>query len=159
MDKATQDERRFAEKVKLCAMLIFCPRRLVLRATADWDELAKANGWGASLDTAVHADRAEKVRGAFLGVLRYVLGAGVIGYGLAMLSARIWGGGGSAAGWLQIGGGAVLLWATLFVRGWEVQSWGPTPTLPERVNQWLYRGLAVLGTVLAVWGAVWQMRP
>jgi len=53
------------------------------------------------------------------------------------------------AGWLQIVGGAILLWATLFVRGWDIQSYGGV-TLTERVNRWVYRSLYCVGTAVIV---------
>jgi hypothetical protein len=52
-------------------------------------------------------------------------------------------------GFLQIAGTGLLLWATLFVRGWEIQSWGGN-TLGERVNRWLYRALSFVGTLILV---------
>lgn len=52
-------------------------------------------------------------------------------------------------GVLQIAGAFLLLWGTLFVRGWDIQT-GCGVTLAERVNQWLYRGLYCLGTALIV---------
>ncbi len=45
----------------------------------------------------------------------------------------------------QITGAMFLLWGTLFVRGWEIQSHGGV-TLSERVNQWIYRALYCIGT-------------
>ena len=48
---------------------------------------------------------------------------------------------------LQITGTFSLIWATLFVRGWEIQTICGT-TLAERVNQWIYRALYCVGTVL-----------
>ena len=53
------------------------------------------------------------------------------------------------AGGLQIFGATVLLGATLFVRGWDIQSWGGV-TLTERVNRWIYRFLYCLGTAVIV---------
>ncbi|MBI2997015.1 MAG: hypothetical protein HYY46_00940, partial [Deltaproteobacteria bacterium] len=50
---------------------------------------------------------------------------------------------------LQVFGATVLLWATLFVRGWDIQSWGGV-TLTERVNRWTYRLLYCLGTAAVV---------
>src|SRR3989338_1961929 len=59
---------------------------------------------------------------------------------------------------LQIFGALLLLWGTLFVRGFEVQSFSCV-TLTERVNQWLYRGLYCIGTALVIcsmaWGNAW----
>jgi hypothetical protein len=52
-------------------------------------------------------------------------------------------------GTLQITGATMLLWATLFVRGWDIQSWGGV-TLTERVNRWIYRVLYCLGTAAIV---------
>jgi hypothetical protein len=49
----------------------------------------------------------------------------------------------------QITGAMFLLWGTLFVRGWEIQSYGGV-TLPERVNQWIYRALYCIGTSVIV---------
>ena len=50
---------------------------------------------------------------------------------------------------LQIIGATILLWATLFVRGWDIQSYGGV-TLTERVNRWIYRLLYCLGTAAIV---------
>lgn len=50
---------------------------------------------------------------------------------------------------LQILGAFLLLWGALFVRGWEIQTFCGV-TLAERVNQWLYRGLYCVGTILLV---------
>jgi hypothetical protein len=50
---------------------------------------------------------------------------------------------------LQVFGAIVLLWGTLFVRGWDIQTLGGV-TLTERVNRWLYRLLYCLGTAAIV---------
>lgn len=50
---------------------------------------------------------------------------------------------------LQIVGATVLLWATLFVRGWDIQTFGGV-TLTERVNRWIYRLLYCFGTAAFV---------
>ena len=42
-----------------------------------------------------------------------------------------------------------MLWGTLFVRGWEIQTYSGV-TLVERVNRWLYRALYCSGTALIV---------
>lgn len=49
--------------------------------------------------------------------------------------------------YLQIAGGGLLLWGTLFVRGWDIQTIGGV-SLTERVNQWLYRALYCAGTCI-----------
>ncbi len=50
---------------------------------------------------------------------------------------------------LQIIGAMILLWGTLFVRGWEIQSYGGV-TLSERVNRWIYRALYCIGTAIII---------
>lgn len=46
---------------------------------------------------------------------------------------------------LQVMGTSLLLWGTLFVRGWEIQTYSGV-SFTERVNQWLYRFLYCIGT-------------
>jgi hypothetical protein len=55
---------------------------------------------------------------------------------------------------LQIVGALLLLWGTLFVRGWQIQTYEGT-TLIERVNQWIYRALYCIGTAVLVASLVW----
>ena len=50
--------------------------------------------------------------------------------------------------WLQVIGASLLLWGTLFVRGWDIGTICGV-TLVERVNQWIYRVLYCLGTSFA----------
>jgi hypothetical protein len=52
--------------------------------------------------------------------------------------------------WLQIVGAGLLLWGTLFVRGWEIQTYSGV-VFTERVNQWLYRFLYCTGTSVIVY--------
>ena len=56
--------------------------------------------------------------------------------------------------WLQIVGACFLLWGTLFVRGWEIET-NCGVTFTERVNQWLYRFLYCVGTAVLVCSLVW----
>jgi len=58
---------------------------------------------------------------------------------------------------LQVGGACLLLWGTLFIRGWEIQTWGGL-TLTERVNQWIYRTLCCMGTSIIICSLVWAMK-
>ena len=50
---------------------------------------------------------------------------------------------------LQIFGALFLLWGTLFVRGWEIQTLSGV-LLYERVNRWLYRFLYCVGTSVII---------
>lgn len=49
----------------------------------------------------------------------------------------------------------LLLWATLAVRGWDIQTWGGN-TLTEKVNQWIYRTLYIIGTTILVVSMTWK---
>lgn len=55
----------------------------------------------------------------------------------------------SAVGAFQIVGAMLLLWATVFVRGWDIQTIKGV-SLPERVNRWLYLVLCFMGTIALV---------
>ena len=50
---------------------------------------------------------------------------------------------------LQVAAAILLLWGTLFVGGWDIQSWGGV-TLTERVNRWLFRFMYCIGTAAVV---------
>ena len=50
---------------------------------------------------------------------------------------------------LQYSGIAVLLWATLAKVGWDVQTMNGN-TIPELVNEWVFRFLYVIGSFLLV---------
>lgn len=50
---------------------------------------------------------------------------------------------------LQVLGVCLLLWGTLFVRGWQIQTYKGL-SLAERVNQWIYRALYCAGTAIIV---------
>ncbi len=81
-----------------------------------------------------------RVSGAFTGV--------VYGWVFGAASSRM-------TTWLQAVGAALLLWGTLFVRGWDIQTYG-AQTLIERVNRWIYRGLYCIGTAVLVASLTWQ---
>ncbi len=95
------------------------------------------------------------VRRAFFKSLLLVLASGAVGYvtGLALGTAN-----GCASAslvlWLQIVGASLLLWGTLFIRGWEIQTYGGV-TFTERVNQWIYRALYCAGTAVLVCSLAW----
>jgi hypothetical protein len=57
---------------------------------------------------------------------------------------------------LQAAAALLLLWATLAVRSLEIRTWGGI-SLTERVNQWLYRSMYFLATLLLVWSVVWPV--
>lgn len=55
-----------------------------------------------------------------------------------------------------VAGTAILLWATLALQGWSIQSM-KGHTLTERVNQWIFRTLYALGTLLISLGSTWAV--
>ena len=56
---------------------------------------------------------------------------------------------------LQLVGASIILAATLALLGWEIQSMKGN-TLPERVNQWLFRFQYWVGTFLFVLSVAWS---
>lgn len=128
----------------LCAFAAFCPTRLDGAELADEEARKRL-----PQPRPPEPPRAFKVRRGLWASLAWVLGSIAVGYL-----------GGKALGTvispaprlltaLQIFGATVLLWATLFVRGWDIQSWGGV-TLTERVNRWIFRLLYCLGTAAIV---------
>src|SRR5713226_7711211 len=78
------------------------------------------------------------VRRAFFKSLLLVLASGAVGYIAGIVLGRASGcASANLVSWLQIAGAGFLLWGTLFIRGWEIQTYSGV-TLPERVNQWIY---------------------
>jgi len=55
-----------------------------------------------------------------------------------------------------VAGTAILLWATLAVQGWSIQSM-KGQTLTERVNQWIFRTLYAVGTLFISLGSTWAV--
>ena len=55
---------------------------------------------------------------------------------------------------LQCGGVGILLWATLAKQGWNIQTWGGE-SVGEKVDQWVFRVLCVVGSFLLVLSVTW----
>jgi len=97
------------------------------------------------------------VRRAFWMSLLLVILSGAAGAMLGLVFGAVFGPASACAiTTLQIVGASFLLWGTLFVRGWEIQTYKGR-TLIERVNQWLYRALYCVGTALLVSSLTWPM--
>jgi len=96
------------------------------------------------------------VRRAFGYSLLLVLSSGATGYMVGFVISALHGCATTKLiAWLQIAGASLLLWGTLFVRGWEIETWSGI-TFAERVNQWLYRLLYCFGTAVLVCSLAWQ---
>jgi hypothetical protein len=131
--------------ISLCLLGIFAPAKLAEEEAAD--NAARANFSGKSGET----PRAFVVRRAFWTSLGLVVGSVAVGYLLGRLTAAACGSpSGTVIILAQVMGAGLLLWGTLFVRGWEIQSFCGV-TLAERVNQWIYRFLYCAGTAVIVW--------
>lgn len=105
--------------------------------------------------------RINAVRRALGGALLSGVSASLVGFILGWPVARIFGHADTALTVFAVAGAAVLLWATLAARGWEIATWG-NATLTERVNRWIFRGLYWVGTVLLVIagsGGFWREHP
>lgn len=139
----------FLGAARLCFLLLFAPKKLI----AEQDEDAKArNNYTTQIK---HENRTYIVRRAFLYSLVLVVFSGTTGAAAGFLLGT-WLGCATTKliAWLQIFGACLLLWGTLFIRGWEIQTHCGV-TLVERVNQWLYRFLYCIGTTVLVCSLVW----
>lgn len=140
----------FFGAVRLCFLLLFAPAKLI----AEQGEDAKARSNHSTPTEREHS--AYIVRRAFLYSLILVVLSGATGGGAGLLLGA-WAGCATTRfiAWLQILGACLLLWGTLFIRGWEIQSYCGV-TFVERVNQWLYRFLYNIGTTVLVCSLVWS---
>jgi hypothetical protein len=138
--------------IKLCLLLLFRQDSFSKEQEADNNKLKEQEQQG----TPTPPDRAELVRKAFFNSFWQVQCATAMGAvaGKA-LSASIYCATPQLISWLQVLGAALLLWGTLFVRGWEIQTFGGI-TLTERVNQWLYRFLYLGGTAAIVFSLTFE---
>ncbi len=129
----------------LCLLGIFAPKKLA--EAEDADNKARQNFSGKADPT----PRAFAVCRAFWTSLGLVLASIVIGYVAGRATAAVWGiPPNPIISVAQVFGAGLLLWGTLFVRGWEIQSYCGV-TLTERVNQWIYRSLYCVGTGVIIW--------
>lgn len=140
----------FVRAVQLCLMLLLMPKRFISAEKADID--ARKN----FKDPLSAPERAHVVRRAFRSSFLLVAVFGAVGFAAGKFVSSM----GRCATpetvmWVQIVGGCLLLWGTLFVRGWEIQTYSGV-VLTERVNQWLYRCLCCVGTSVAVYSVAFS---
>jgi hypothetical protein len=131
--------------LQFCAYGAFFPEKLV-RAEAD-DEEARRQ---LPQPPPPELPKAFKVTQGLWASLAWVMGAIAVGYLIGKALGVVSGPEPTRlVTALQAFGATVVLWATLFVRGWDIQSFGGV-TLTERVNRWIYRLLYCLGTAAVV---------
>lgn len=135
----------FLRAIYLCFLALLYPKMLVDEEAKDNDE---RKNFSQPAPPRVH--KAYIIRRAFWFSLLLILIFGGIGYVLGQIcnffidcvnSSKIT--------FLQIIGALFLLWGTLFVRGWEIQTLSGV-TLTERVNRWLYRTMYCFGTMIII---------
>ena len=141
----------FANAVRLCLLLLFSQERFVEAERQD-NEARNARTERPPLP---HA--AVNVRNALSRSFLLVAASATAGVaaGWFMAGLKYCATPGNVAA-LQVVGASLLLWATLFVRGFEIQT-NAGVTLTERVNQWLYRFLYCVGTALIVYSLAFQL--
>lgn len=138
----------FLRAAHLCVLLLLSPSRFI---EAEQQDNATRNNY---VDAHERPHGAHVVRHAFGVSLVLVVASALLGAGVAKLTAAL----GRCSTdetvmWLQIAGASLLLWGTLFIRGWEIQTYSGVG-LTERVNQWLYRTLYCVGTSVVVYSLV-----
>ena len=101
--------------------------------------------------------RIDHVRRALFYSLALVLASGLVGVVLGNVACHCIGKSDVWVTTLQVVGAGLVLWATLAVRGWEIQTFASV-TLTERVNQWIYRSLSCFGTAILVMTVPWASR-
>lgn len=139
----------FIKAVRLCFLLLFAPKKLLVAEEKD-NRVLNAIPSESNPEPPVF-----KVRRTFFSSAILVLFSGVAGYATGIVLGQITCASSKAIVSLQVAGACLLLWGTLFVRGWEIQSYGGV-TLTERINQWLYRALYCLGTAILVCSLSWS---
>ena len=95
------------------------------------------------------------IRHALIFSLILVLISGSIGYIFGVIAKNLFGSPNETTIRIfQVFGALILLWGTLFVRGWHIQTYSGV-TFSERVNQWIYRALYCLGTTIIIFSLAW----
>ncbi|MBU6440526.1 MAG: hypothetical protein KGJ85_05565 [Betaproteobacteria bacterium] len=142
--------------VRLCALLVFDRSRFIQEAHADLARRQGIEPAALRLDP-YRAQQTDRIRKELWRSFVLVLCALACGIVLAFLFAalqpqpRPF-----VCALTQILGAAVLLWGTLAVRGGDIATL-EADSLPERVNQWIYRTLYFIGTALITLGTAWPV--
>ena len=137
----------FVQAIFLCGLAVFSPSRFDAIESADSPLLDKQ-------PNAMPERRVDLVRRALFQSLILVIGSAIVGLVLSVPACRYLGRSDLWISILQIAGAMIFLWATLAVRGWDVQTYSGV-TLTERVNQWIYRLFYCIATGILVLTIAW----
>lgn len=139
----------FIGAVRLCLLLLCAPHRFI---EAELQDAAARNNYTGHAE---QEHRAFVVRKAFARSAALVAASAAVGYGSGLLTSAAACATSTTIAFLQVIGACLLLWGTLFVRGWEIQT-SSGVQFTERVNKWLYRFLYCLGTAVVVCSLAWR---
>jgi hypothetical protein len=137
----------FIRMVRLCVLAVLAPDKLQAEEVRETEDRAKL------VPPPPSRHPAHKIQGAFWNSLLAVIVSAASGYAAAWIW-NFWTGGVSLRCFsvLQVLGAGALLWGTLFVSGWDIQTFGGV-TLTERINRSIYRALYCVGTAILVLSA------
>lgn len=140
----------FWQPFYLCFLGIVAPARLALEDEKYKDLLNKK-----LIKSPERRPNSYVIRRAFWSSLALVAVSGALGLLVGLLLDKLFGcARQQVIIALQVGGAMLLLWGTLFVRGWEIQTYHGG-TLVELVNRWIYRAMYCLGTAVIVCSLAW----
>lgn len=146
--------------IKAITLLIFNPKRLKA-LTVEYTEaknIAEINAKKSRDQESkyFHLENSiDKIRLGLLHSFLLMLGTIVVGFTLGKIGYYFFGN--LPHFWyvfLQYGGIGILLWATLAIQGWSIQTIGGH-SFPEIINEWVYRFLYILGSLLLVLSVSW----
>jgi hypothetical protein len=136
----------FWRKIYLCLLLVFRPSKFTEEERTDIARL--------EAQPSITPERGAMLRQALFEALIWMVASASLGFLLGFFFGCYFGRSEFITSALQLIGAAILLWATLAVRGWDIASFA-TSTLTERVNQWIYRFSYSVGTALLVMTVGW----
>ena len=137
----------FFQACYYCFLAMFNPGKLEVEEKKDNEQRKKLSG--------TEKSSAKIIKCSLWNSLVLILLFGLIGFSIGIVFRCIRGVPGQMTiSVLQIAGALLLLWGTLFIRGFEIQTWDNN-TLAERVNQWLYRAMYCIGTAIIIFSLVW----
>ncbi|MHA7968424.1 hypothetical protein [Rhizobium sp. CAU 1783] len=140
-------------KIKLVLFAIFRPQRFVQAEILHNSQINEAH---LKRGPDQSQSRINAVRSALWNALQAFAISCTTGAALGALSSTILGKHIGIATTVIVCGTGILLWATLALQGWSIQSF-KGETLTERVNQWIFRTLYCFGTFLICWGTLWSV--